>query len=194
MSRRLRRYCDEDRERCLAIYRANLNAGLIPNQYEGEFLNTLAGESALTLVLEVEGELIGCGSVGYSRESAMAGFERYSACLSFGLIHPNYQRKKWGSYLLVGRLALLSESGGICEVCLSAIEGSVGFYAGVVGFSEVARNEDEYGNHFFELSLMLNARRLQDAREYLSGGEIDLEAGLKVPVTDLSCPIIFDTT
>lgn len=159
---------------------------MIPDHYEEEFVTTLVDPSSLTLVMEIDGILVGCGSVSYQRQG-----NHYGANLSFGIIHPDYQGRTLGSILLVSRLSLLSENAGHCLVYLSAIESSVGFFADVVGFAEYDRSVDKFGNRFFELSLEVGPVRLQDAREYVAGSDFAMEPDLLVPVTEVVDPLMW---
>ncbi len=181
MNQLIREYSESDLEDCLTIYRANREAGFIPQGYEQEFVETLKNKASLTLVIEVDGELLGCGSVAYLNQEGS-----YFANLSFGLIHPDHHRRKYGSILLVARLALLTENEGRSLAYLSAIKSSVGFYSGVVGFSEYDRTEDEFGNHFYELCLELGPVRLRDAQEYLAGSDFSMSPNLKVPIAEVT--------
>ena len=111
MSRLIRKYVPGDFEACLGIYRANFEAGLIPDHYEEDFLANLDLPEILTLVIVIDGKLLGCGSVACFWKGT--GF---FANLSFGFIHPDPHRKKLGSYLLVSRLSLLDDNDGQCAV------------------------------------------------------------------------------
>lgn len=177
MSRVIRKYTSQDRETCLGIYRANLEAGLIPDRYEDEFLAELGSGDALTLVIVVAGQVLGCGSVRCFWDEG-----RLCSNLSFGLIHPDHHRKQLGSYLLVSRLSLLDRNKGECTATLSATDHSVGFYAGVVGFSKYDQTRDKFGNCFHELILHVGLRRLQDAQDYMAASGFEMESNLEIPV------------
>jgi GNAT superfamily N-acetyltransferase len=178
MSRVIRKYTSQDREACLEIYRANLEAGLIPDRYENEFLTELDSGDTLTLVIAVDGQVLGCGSVRYFWDAG-----RSCANLSFGLIHPDHHRKQLGSYLLVSRLSLLNRNKGECATILSATDHSIGFYAEVVGFSKYDQTRDEFGNRFHELILNVGPRRLQDAQDYMAASGFKMEPNLEIPVS-----------
>jgi predicted N-acetyltransferase YhbS len=178
MSRVIRKYHSRDLEACLGIYRANFEAGLIPDHYEDDFLEVLNSTEILTLVLIDDGKVLGCGSISCSWQGSTL-----SANLSYGLIHPDHHRKKLGSYLLVSRLSLLAESRAGGVVSLIAIKGSVGFYSDVVGFTEYDQTKDEFGNRFHELYLKVGRRSHQDAIDYMAASGFEMDPALRVPMT-----------
>jgi ribosomal protein S18 acetylase RimI-like enzyme len=172
---KLRPLFERDFPACLDLYRANLQIGKIPGNYEDEYVQTLEDPKVLTLVMEDGDGLIGCGSVCYAENHELANF-------SFGLIHPTKQGRGYGSCLLVARIALLVENEGETMVYLCATENSIGFYGKVVGFGEYHREVDRFGNKLFWLQLPLNGGLLKKSQDFIRESGVEIAAGVAVPI------------
>ena len=171
---KIRPYAVADFSTCLEIYRENFNQGKIPDHYEDEFVGVIQNSEILTLIMEYESGIFGCGSVCYE-----GGMGR--ANLSFGLNHPNQQLKGYGSRLLVARIGLLNTNvdGSIATLCATAK--SFGFHAKVVGFGEHGKDTDDYGNTFHWLYLPASQDLILRSRQALFGSGVKMAEGIEIP-------------
>lgn len=125
----------------MEIYAANLSQSLTPPQYAAEFEQQLTDTSSLTLVCTAGSRVVACGTVGYLPQ-------RGPAWLSFGLVHPAFQRQGIASTMLLTRMSLLEPPAeGHCTVYLSATRNSKSFFA-KHGFGWCGTEDDQYGNEF----------------------------------------------
>jgi hypothetical protein len=172
---KIRPYVEADFATCLDIYRENFKQRKIPDHYEDEFIGVIQDSEILTLLLENESGIVGCGSVCYE-----GGMER--ANLSFGLIHPNEQRKGYGSRLLVARIGLLNTNVDGVTVTLCATENSVGFYGRVVGFGEYGKEIDDYGNTFHWLYLPVSQDLILRSLQTVVDSGVKIVEGIEIPI------------
>ena len=172
----IRPFSDEDLDDCLSVYRENRIKDLIPDHYESMFISDLSDPEVLSLIGIDDGQIVACGSINY-----LSNYQ--SASLSFGLVRPNMQRRGYGSKMLVARISLLEEAKDWgCDVYLSATKNSVRFYNKVVGFGELSRDEDEYGNEFFNLYLPLDTELIESSIEWIRDSDVELDYGIEVPI------------
>ena len=99
----IRPFRPDDRAACMDIYAENLSKALVPPQYASKFEQQLTETNNLTLVFTTGNRVVACGSVDYSPQEE-------SAWLSFGLVHPDFQRQGIGSTMLLTRMSLLEPS------------------------------------------------------------------------------------
>jgi GNAT superfamily N-acetyltransferase len=170
----IRQFAPEDTAACLDIHTANLSRSLIPSQYGAEFEAQLADPSSLTLVFILDERVVACGSVSYClRES--------SAWLSFGMVHPDFQRRGIGSTMLLTRMSLLDVSPERpCTVYLSATRYSKGFFS-KHGFGWCGTNGDAHGNEFETFYFPMTAPTMHSIRQTLKRADVPYDANLKVP-------------
>jgi hypothetical protein len=81
----------------------------------------LPGRTNLILVAEMEGCVRALGGIATYEDSN-------AAALSFGMVHPGYQRKRLGTVLVLARLAALPEPPGRWVVAISTTGGSHTFF------------------------------------------------------------------
>jgi len=159
------------------IYAANLSRSLIPPQYAAEFEQQLTDTSNLTLVFTTENRVVACGTISYSPREA-------SAWLSFGLVHPAFQRQGIGSTMLLTRMSLLEPSAERpCTIYLSATRHSKGFFS-KHGFGWRGTEGDRYGNEFETFYFPLTPTITQSIRQTLKRVGVPYDGTLKVPTKE----------
>lgn len=117
----IRTYNHTDRPACLAVFRSNL-----PKYFAPEELPLFAGwldkpGLADYYVLEVEGEVIGCGGF-----YALPGLRQ--ANLAWGMIHADHHGQGYGRQLTEYRLRLMQERYPAYTLGLSTSQHTFGFY------------------------------------------------------------------
>jgi N-acetylglutamate synthase-like GNAT family acetyltransferase len=127
----IRKLCPADIDTCCEIYLRNEQEHFPEGHFE-DFKKNLTMDSSLWLVIEVEKRVIGVG--GICLESA----DNTTCNLSFGMIHPDYQRQGFGSALLLARLAALPKPEQPIFVCMAPVRNSVKYYERF-GFEFLAR-------------------------------------------------------
>jgi predicted N-acetyltransferase YhbS len=112
----------DDFPACEALYR--LNEARFPPGMFGAFSEYLRAGKALFLVAESNREVVAMGGVSMQRTG-----KREMASLVFGLVHPSFQRRGYGTALLRARLAMLPLARGAWIVLITVAGGSETFYA-----------------------------------------------------------------
>lgn len=107
---------------CRELYKLNEPGRFPPNLME-EYERTLAAKGTAFLVARMGGELVGAGGLMRLGGEASRGIG-----LAFGLVHPAWQRRGFGSALLLARLAALPEPDPYWNIALSAVESAQTFY------------------------------------------------------------------
>ena len=127
----IRKLDPADIDTCCDIYLRNEQEHFPEGHFE-DFKENLTADSSLSLVIEVEDRVIGVGDICLESTDA-------TACdLSFGMIHPDHQRRGFGSALLLARLAALPKPEQPIFVCLAPVRNSVKYYERF-GFEFLAR-------------------------------------------------------
>ena len=114
---KIRHWQPSDASSCMSLYRLNA-PGRFPAEVEKDFEERLTKNDQPMLVIELGGCVIACGGNSSQKDEAW---------LSYGLIHPDYQRQGIGRLLLLSRLARFEMTHGIC-VSICAVTDSVGYY------------------------------------------------------------------
>ena len=99
---RVRLYAEDDFDSCCELYKLN-EEGKFPVGYISVFENYLKSESCLILVIEEEGRVVGTGGISLWKFTD----EYTTASIAFGLIHPDFQRRGFGTLLFCIRLCYL---------------------------------------------------------------------------------------
>ncbi len=116
-----RRYTPADRSTCIAILDSNMPR-FFSDQDRTEFLAFLATPVKMYHVLEERpGHIIGCGGI------ATRSQERIGV-LTWGMIHPRYHRRGWGSLLAFLRLSQFTAYPEMQKIILNTSQETVGFY------------------------------------------------------------------
>lgn len=170
----IRPFVVDDTAACKEIYSANLQRALIPKHYAAEFEAQLTDPSFLTLVFTIQGRVVACGSVNYLER-------RSAAWLSFGLVHPDFQRQGIGSTMVLTRMSLLEPAEELpCTVYLSATPHSRGFFV-KHGFGWRSSDGDGCGNEFETLYFPLRRAIILSIRHSLKRSGIQYSSSLEVP-------------
>jgi GNAT superfamily N-acetyltransferase len=135
---RVRLLTECDYESCKAIYHLN-EADNFPEGYEGLFTEWLVGKKSLAVAIETDGRLVAFGGI-----NAMQKKWLNLASLTFGMVHPDYQRQGFGTILLLARLALLKKTLWPWQILLSPGLTSGTFYS-QFGFRFLSRNRSPLG-------------------------------------------------
>jgi GNAT superfamily N-acetyltransferase len=146
----IRLLTERDHESCRAIYQLN-EAGHFPVGYEDYFAEWLAGKKSLVIAIEAEGRLVAFGGINALQRKWLN-----LALLSFGMVHPDYHRKGFGTILLFARLALLPTTVVPWQVLLSPGLTSASFY-NQFGFRFVSRDRDHRGRESDTLGAALRS-------------------------------------
>jgi N-acetylglutamate synthase-like GNAT family acetyltransferase len=140
----------EDTSPLAAIHDANESKRLVPAGYRESFLKNAFDPGVLSLVATLGDDVVACGTVHYMDNVSIAW-------LSFGLVHPSWQRRGIGSAMILSRLSLLRpRAEGVCEVYLSATQNSQPFFARH-GFAIIGEDGDAGGNLFHTMRFPLTA-------------------------------------
>lgn len=123
-----RTYAAADFARCLEIH--DLNApGRFPKNSHDAFVKYLADRTCGLIVVEHEGEIVGCGGL------VSQGSHVHTLC--YGLVHPRFQGRGIGSMLTLLRLQKIADEPGKHGVLICSVPRAIGFY-GRFGFARVA--------------------------------------------------------
>ncbi len=176
---RLRRMRPEDLPHLYEIHEL-LAGNQVPSGYQQEFKESLEDPKNLTLVAEAPegGRPVACGLLRYMPEGGWA-------TLSFGLVHPDFQRRGIGHALLYARFGLLwDQMLDDTTVQLTATEYSSPWFA-QLGIRWLERNFDALGHRmstgYWKLSA-LEVYRIRYQLPWLWEGEL---GNLDVPVLTL---------
>lgn len=173
-----RKVVAQDFDVCLDIYQANEALGLVPPHYEADFEAAVKGEDILFLVATLDEKVVACGGISYTT----AG--RTNAYLCYGLVHPNHQRRKIGTSLLLARLSLLRTAlARPVDINLQATQHSKSYFA-KIGFAYVTSEHDGYGHLFEHYTLTLSSSLLRSCQESLVASGIDVPYELEVPIAN----------
>ena len=126
-------YSPVDREACLAIFDSNCPEFMHPDE-RSEFEDWLSNLDGTYLVLEVDGEIVGCG--GFAVEA-----EEQRLTLTWGLVHGDHHGRHLGALLLLERLIRGLDAGGATHSQLGTAPLTEAFFARV-GFESIARTPD----------------------------------------------------
>jgi N-acetylglutamate synthase-like GNAT family acetyltransferase len=154
---RIREYQADDLEACLEVYRSNTPDFLSPEGL-ANFTEFLELGTSYYLVVEHDGEIVGCGGLELVGDSD-------AATLVHGMIHGEYHRRGFGATLLAARLALLEVDDRPVDVWAQTNVTSMPFY-GRFGFTY---NADHNGRSRSQAKLWLSidGQDILDVRDAL---------------------------
>ncbi len=131
----------DDISHCEAIYRLN-EPSRFPEGNFDYFSKWIRSNTALILVVEVAGEVRGVGGIQKMQQD-----KPKVAWLSFGMIHPSYHRKGFGTALLLARFSTLPMPNEEWWVAMMSVGKSYTFYRRF-GFAWYSCHYDGEGNAF----------------------------------------------
>lgn len=173
-----RKVVEQDFDACLDIYQANEALGLVPPHYEADFEADLTSGAVLFLASILDEKVVACGGIFYDSPRLT------DACLCYGLVHPDHQRRKIGTSLLLARLSLLDSAlEQPVSISLQATQYSKSYFA-KIGFAYVTSEHDAYGHLFEHYTLTLSSSLLRSCQESLAASGIFVPHELEVPVAN----------
>jgi ribosomal protein S18 acetylase RimI-like enzyme len=117
---RIREFSAEDLEACVEIHRSNQPDFVDPGDLDS-FVALLEGGTSYFLVIEHDGDVIGCGGL------ELVG-DPDSATLVHSMVHREYQRRGFGSALFAAQLSLLEHEERPIDLRTTAGDEMAGFY------------------------------------------------------------------
>lgn len=161
----------------MAIYRLN-EPGRFPAGYADLFSEYLQAHVNLVLICEVDGEIRGFGGVGITHVSWAVD----QASLNYGMVHPDFHQRGFGTTLLLARLAVMPEATFERIVSMTTVGGSHRFYQRF-GFGWYRTLTDDRGTEMDHWYTRFRKRDGELCREALAIRKVALETdGLEVPV------------
>lgn len=136
-----------------------------------EFADALDSGLYLWIVIEYQGEIVAVGGICLDKQMDSTSH------LTFGMVHPDWHGKGFGTALLFARLAALPRPDGWARIFMSSVDSSVGFYRRF-GFTFFGRLPlDDTPNEFDIYYTVLDRRAWQMLHTLLDAAalEIDLE-------------------
>lgn len=106
---------------CRDLYALLEKRQQVPQGHSKALAKWLQDSDTLRLVIECDGSLAGCGGLWLSEYTGNEGTKLPLGGLSFGLIHPRFQRTGFGRTLLAFRMAAMQRMGR--SIC--CVEGTV---------------------------------------------------------------------
>jgi ribosomal protein S18 acetylase RimI-like enzyme len=116
----IRAYHITDKKAVLQLLRLNTPAYFSPEE-EKDFIFYLDHEVEMYFVMEVNAAVIGCGGINFTDENQRAK-------ISWDILHPDYQRKSYGSKLLQHRLQILKNRAGLKKITVRTSQHVWQFY------------------------------------------------------------------
>lgn len=162
---------------CLGIYKDNA-PGRFPDGYLGEFETALQSPSNLYLVVESANRVVGVGGITRVPDYQFVG-------LQFGMIHPEFHRRGFGSALLLARLSCLPAPDPWQYVYLTAVGHSAGYYTRF-GFEYCGRSTDQStGQELDNYRSRLGRSAWASCRTLLARSNVRMQTGgCNIPVSD----------
>lgn len=135
----VREYRDSDRRQVLELFRLNTPAYFSAEE-EKDLNHYLDQEIEQYFVLELDGQIIGCGGINFFEEEA-------SARISWDFFHPDFQGKGLGTILLDHRIALLKANRDVQTIVVRTSQFAFKFYE-KAGFKVIEKVENYWAEGF----------------------------------------------
>jgi N-acetylglutamate synthase-like GNAT family acetyltransferase len=162
-----------DYDSCEAIYRLNEPAHF-PDGHFDRFSTWLSEGKRLVLVIEAERQVRAFGGVARVEGTDQALF-------AYGMVHPSFHNKLFGTTLLLARLAALPAPADRWVICMSTVGGSHTFFQRF-GFEKLGSFPHETGRIFDWYCSYLYRRDWQDCRSELEKASVEFDmTGAVVP-------------
>ena len=141
----IRLYKSEDLAQLMSLISLNIPKYFADSE-SADFKEYLENEIEKYYVLEMNGVLIGCGGINYLEDGTKGR-------ISWDMMHPDHQKKGYGSELLLHRLDILKSDKNIRIIEVRTSQMSYGFYE-KHGF-KIINTIDNYwapGYHLYEMT------------------------------------------
>lgn len=142
----VRSYSQSDQAILLELLRLNTPKYFAPEE-EAEFISYLTHEIEQYFVVELNGEIVGCGGINLVENGAVGR-------ISWDLLHPNSQGKGIGSQLLQHRIGVLKSNQKVKQIVVRTSQHVYPFYE-KNGF-ELREIKKDYWADGFDLYLMVH--------------------------------------
>lgn len=136
----IRELRDTDIVACQTIYRLNESEHFPPG-HGGAFDDWLVNRRASILVVESQKRLVAVGGINIARHRFVD-----SAILTFGMVHPEYQQRGFGTVLLLARLLLLPETSVPRMLLITTVRAASSAFYSRFGFTYTGTSPDQLGN------------------------------------------------
>lgn len=140
----IRNYNSEDKNVLLELLRLNTPTYFSPEE-ESDFTSYLDNYILAYFVVEIEGEIIGCGGINVIENQK-------TGVISWDIIHPNFQGKGIGKQLLEHRINFLKTNYVLDQIIVRTSQHTLDFYR-KSGF-ELQEITKDYWAKGFDLYLM----------------------------------------
>lgn len=135
----IRQYKEEDKDVVLHLLRLNTPRYFSADE-EKDLLYYLNHELEFYFIIEVNGEVVGCGGINMADEGT-------TGKISWDILHPDFQCKGLGRLLLDHRLALLKEMDGVRTIIVRTSQLAYRFYE-KAGFELLEQVKDYWAPGF----------------------------------------------
>jgi N-acetylglutamate synthase-like GNAT family acetyltransferase len=131
---------DADIAACQSIYRLN-ESKHFPLGNSGAFDNWLINRRASILVVESQQTVVAVGGINITRSRFVN-----LAILTFGMVHPDYQQRGFGTVLLLARLLLLPDTRVPRMLLITTVRTTSSTFYSRFGFTYTGTTPDQLGN------------------------------------------------
>mgnify|MGYP000378915271 FL=1 len=135
----IREYKSIDKSAVVELIRLNIPKYFAPSE-EDDFSRYLDFEIELYYVLLFDGKLVGCGGINFSDN-------RMTGKISWDILHPEYQGKSLGTYLLEYRIKKLKSIDSVQRITVRTSQLAYEFY-GKRGFELLEIKKDYWAKGF----------------------------------------------
>ena len=138
---KIRNYDPKDKQSLLEILKLNTPTYFSPEE-EKDFIHYLDHEIDLYYVLEFNNKIIGCGGINLPKD-------KNTGVISWGMLHPEFQKKGYGSLLLKHRISELQKIKSVKKIIVRTSQHVFPFYE-KAGF-KVVKTISNYWAEGFDL-------------------------------------------
>lgn len=142
----IRAYETKDKDELIHLLRLNTPQFFAESEEE-DFIRYLESERELFYVLLYEQKLLGCGGINFEKGKTIGK-------ISWGIIHPDYQRKSLGTKLLKHRIDILKSMDTIQKIRVRTSQTAYKFYE-KHGFELVEIKQDYWAEGFDMYSMAM---------------------------------------
>lgn len=135
----IREYKSIDKSAVVELIRLNIPKYFAPSE-EDDFSRYLDFEIEFYYVLLFDGKLVGCGGINFSDN-------RMTGKISWDILHPEYQGKSLGTYLLEYRIKKLKSIDSVQRITVRTSQLAYEFY-GKRGFELLEIKKDYWAKGF----------------------------------------------